>query len=142
MDPDDNSSQDDFDLKDPSDDNLEDISDLLLDDVPDCSVLETLGVDLSDDVPEAIPVLVDELPEVPDTYPEIRAVRVTEEVFRKPFRSPSRTNTSSIFAPRTKDMNEGFLTFDDEHPGLTSTFRWEFFFPGESGMLNLCVFQC
>ncbi|CAG9864042.1 unnamed protein product [Phyllotreta striolata] len=27
--------------------------------------------------------------------------------------------TSSIFAPRTEDMNKGFLTFSDEEPGLT-----------------------
>ncbi|XP_018397064.1 PREDICTED: protein similar [Cyphomyrmex costatus] len=29
------------------------------------------------------------------------------------------TATASIFAPRTEDMNKGFLTFSEDHPGLT-----------------------
>ncbi|XP_031848745.2 HIF-1 transcription factor component sima isoform X1 [Nomia melanderi] len=34
-------------------------------------------------------------------------------------RPPPQTATASIFAPRTKDMNKGFLTFSEDHPGLT-----------------------
>lgn len=30
------------------------------------------------------------------------------------------TTTASIFAPRTEDMNKGFLTFSEDQPGLTS----------------------
>ena len=30
--------------------------------------------------------------------------------------------TSKIFAPRTEDMNKGFLMFSDDEPGLTSEF--------------------
>ncbi|KYN01325.1 Hypoxia-inducible factor 1-alpha [Cyphomyrmex costatus] len=32
------------------------------------------------------------------------------------------TATASIFAPRTEDMNKGFLTFSEDHPGLTSAY--------------------
>lgn len=35
-------------------------------------------------------------------------------------RPPPQTATASIFAPRTEDMNKGFLTFSEDHPGLTS----------------------
>ena len=35
-------------------------------------------------------------------------------------RPPPHTATASIFAPRTKDMNKGFLTFSEDQPGLTS----------------------
>jgi hypoxia-inducible factor 1 alpha len=35
-------------------------------------------------------------------------------------RAPPQTATASIFAPRTKDMNKGFLTFSEDQPGLTS----------------------
>ncbi|XP_057337355.1 hypoxia-inducible factor 1-alpha isoform X2 [Microplitis mediator] len=34
-------------------------------------------------------------------------------------RSSPHTATASIFAPRTEDMNKGFLTFSDDQPGLT-----------------------
>ncbi|KAH0568004.1 hypothetical protein KQX54_017293 [Cotesia glomerata] len=34
-------------------------------------------------------------------------------------RSSPQTATASIFAPRTEDMNKGFLTFSDDQPGLT-----------------------
>nr|XP_012150065.1 PREDICTED: hypoxia-inducible factor 3-alpha isoform X1 [Megachile rotundata] len=34
-------------------------------------------------------------------------------------RPPPQTATASIFAPRTEDMNKGFLTFSEDHPGLT-----------------------
>lgn len=30
------------------------------------------------------------------------------------------TATASIFAPRTEDMNTGFLTYSEDQPGLTS----------------------
>lgn len=30
------------------------------------------------------------------------------------------TATSKLFAPRTEEMNKGFLMFSDEEPGLTS----------------------
>lgn len=30
--------------------------------------------------------------------------------------------TAKIFAPRTEDMNKGFLMFSDDEPGLTSKF--------------------
>jgi hypothetical protein len=33
---------------------------------------------------------------------------------------PPLTATSKIFAPRTEEMNKGFLTFSDDEPGLTS----------------------
>nr|XP_034192660.1 protein similar-like isoform X1 [Osmia lignaria] len=36
-----------------------------------------------------------------------------------PCRPPPQTATASIFAPRTEDMNKGFLTFSEDHPGLT-----------------------
>lgn len=32
------------------------------------------------------------------------------------------TATASIFAPRTEDMNKGFLTFSEDQPGLTSMY--------------------
>lgn len=35
---------------------------------------------------------------------------------------PAETNTASIFAPRTEDMNKGFLTFSEDQPGLTSKY--------------------
>ncbi|XP_031366475.1 protein similar-like isoform X1 [Apis dorsata] len=34
-------------------------------------------------------------------------------------RPPPQTATATIFAPRTEDMNKGFLTFSEDHPGLT-----------------------
>ncbi|KAJ8674336.1 hypothetical protein QAD02_005598 [Eretmocerus hayati] len=34
-------------------------------------------------------------------------------------REAPQTATASIFAPRTKDMNKGFLTFSEDQPGLT-----------------------
>lgn len=34
----------------------------------------------------------------------------------------SQTATASIFAPRTEDMNTGFLTYSEDQPGLTSKF--------------------
>ncbi|XP_031785167.1 hypoxia-inducible factor 1-alpha isoform X2 [Nasonia vitripennis] len=34
-------------------------------------------------------------------------------------RPAPQTATASIFAPRTKDMNKGFLTFSEDQPGLT-----------------------
>lgn len=34
--------------------------------------------------------------------------------------SPPLSATSKIFAPRTEEMNKGFLTFSDDEPGLTS----------------------
>lgn len=36
-------------------------------------------------------------------------------------RPSPQTATASIFAPRTEDMNKGFLTFSEDQPGLTST---------------------
>ncbi|XP_076756551.1 HIF-1 transcription factor component sima [Xylocopa sonorina] len=36
-----------------------------------------------------------------------------------PCRPPPQTATASIFAPRTEDMNKGFLTFSEDQPGLT-----------------------
>lgn len=41
---------------------------------------------------------------------------------------PPHTATASIFAPRTKDMNKGFLTFSEDQPGLTSKFKSNFIF--------------
>ncbi|XP_043665464.1 endothelial PAS domain-containing protein 1 isoform X2 [Vespula pensylvanica] len=35
------------------------------------------------------------------------------------YRPPPQTATASIFAPRTEDMNKGFLTFSEDQPGLT-----------------------
>lgn len=37
-------------------------------------------------------------------------------------RLPPQTATESIFAPRTEDMNTGFLTFSEDQPGLTSAY--------------------
>lgn len=37
-------------------------------------------------------------------------------------RPPPQTATASIFAPRTEDMNKGFLTFSEDQPGLTSAY--------------------
>lgn len=37
-------------------------------------------------------------------------------------RSSPQTATASIFAPRTEDMNKGFLTFSEDQPGLTSKY--------------------
>lgn len=34
--------------------------------------------------------------------------------------TPPLSATSKIFAPRTEEMNKGFLTFSDDEPGLTS----------------------
>lgn len=44
--------------------------------------------------------------------------------------------TSTIFAPRTEDMNKGFLTFSDEEPGLTSKFDCFYFI---SAFFSLCL---
>lgn len=41
--------------------------------------------------------------------------------------SPKAT-TSKIFAPRTEDMNKGFLTFSDDDTGLTSEYHSRFAF--------------
>lgn len=41
-------------------------------------------------------------------------------------RSSPQTATASIFAPRTEDMNKGFLTFSDDQPGLTSMYFEKF----------------
>ncbi|OXU25114.1 hypothetical protein TSAR_001562, partial [Trichomalopsis sarcophagae] len=38
------------------------------------------------------------------------------------YRPAPQTATASIFAPRTKDMNKGFLTFSEDQPGLTSQY--------------------
>lgn len=47
-----------------------------------------------------------------------RAQSATAKIFR-----PNPQNvTSSIFAPRTKDMNKGFLMFTEDESGLTSKF--------------------
>jgi hypothetical protein len=37
-------------------------------------------------------------------------------------RPSPQTATASIFAPRTEDMNKGFLTFSEDQPGLTSVY--------------------
>lgn len=34
--------------------------------------------------------------------------------------------TAKIFAPRTEDMNKGFLMFSEDEPGLTSKHRLTF----------------
>ncbi|XP_046750846.1 protein similar isoform X2 [Diprion similis] len=45
------------------------------------------------------------------------------QIQEPPSRVPPQTATASIFAPRTKDMNKGFLTFSEDQPGLTSEYN-------------------
>ncbi|XP_048509123.1 protein similar isoform X2 [Athalia rosae] len=57
-----------------------------------------------------------------------RPLSVTKSIFAPapqvvleptPGRPQPQTATASIFAPRTKEMNKGFLTFSEDQPGLT-----------------------
>jgi hypoxia-inducible factor 1 alpha len=48
-----------------------------------------------------------------------RAQSATAKIFR-PNPANVTSVTSSVFAPRTKDMNKGFLMFSEIEPGLTS----------------------
>lgn len=48
-----------------------------------------------------------------------RAHSATAKIFRQSPQSVTSV-TSTIFAPRTKDMNKGFLMFSEDEPGLTS----------------------
>lgn len=53
---------------------------------------------------------------------KVAATTSTANVFKKkPVCSESpKATTANIFAPRTEDMNKGFLTFSDDDTGLTS----------------------
>ncbi|XP_015588167.1 hypoxia-inducible factor 1-alpha isoform X2 [Cephus cinctus] len=61
----------------------------------------------------------------PELQQRNRPQAVTRSLFapapplEQPSRPPPQTATASIFAPRTEDMNKGFLTFSEDHPGLT-----------------------
>lgn len=58
------------------------------------------------------------------TPPELKAPVATksraQSATAKIFRPNPQNVTSSIFAPRTKDMNKGFLMFSEDESGLTS----------------------
>lgn len=53
------------------------------------------------------------------TANKLRAQSATAKIFR-PTNQNATSVTSTIFAPRTKDMNKGFLMFSEDEPGLTS----------------------
>ncbi|XP_012275539.1 hypoxia-inducible factor 1-alpha isoform X2 [Orussus abietinus] len=48
-----------------------------------------------------------------------RSLFVPTPIQEQPSRPPPQTATATIFAPRTEDMNKGFLTFSEDQPGLT-----------------------
>ena len=52
--------------------------------------------------------------EIPTAIPKEKPVKVS---------TPLVTTTSKLFAPRTEDMNKGYLMFSDDEPGLTSKFQ-------------------
>ncbi|KAI4490138.1 hypothetical protein M0804_004320 [Polistes exclamans] len=49
-------------------------------------------------------------------YQQSQQQELSQQVSCRP---PPQTATASIFAPRTEDMNKGFLTFSEDQPGLT-----------------------
>jgi len=51
-------------------------------------------------------------------------------------RPSPQTATASIFAPRTEDMNKGFLTFSEDQPGLTSVYLLSNWNSSISGLAN------
>jgi hypoxia-inducible factor 1 alpha len=53
------------------------------------------------------------------TANKARAQSATAKIFRA---SPQISVTSTIFAPRTEDMNKGFLSFSEDETGLTSKY--------------------
>lgn len=66
----------------------------------------------------------------PATPTRSRPISVTAKLFSsyEPPKEPEvtvrpHTATKTIFAPRTKDMSKGFLTFSEEEPGLTSKYN-------------------
>jgi hypoxia-inducible factor 1 alpha len=61
-------------------------------------------------------------PEQPATTAnKARAQSATAKIFRANSQNVTSV-TSKIFAPRTKDMNKGFLTFSEDEAGLTSKY--------------------
>lgn len=59
----------------------------------------------------------------------LQSVTSTASVIKKKPESCSespKATTSKIFAPRTEDMNKGFLTFSDDDTGLTSEYHSRF----------------
>lgn len=53
--------------------------------------------------------------------PSIKKVEATQQIYRPLLQCSPTSVTSSIFAPRTKDMNPGYLMFtEDTDTGLTS----------------------
>lgn len=53
--------------------------------------------------------------------PSIKKVEITQQIYRPLSQCAPTSVTSSIFAPRTKDMNPGYLMFtEDTDTGLTS----------------------
>lgn len=78
---------------------------------------------------------------------QLQATTSTANVIKKRqicSESPKAT-TAKIFAPRTEDMNKGFLTFSDDDTGLTSKLKEYsivvFFFFFESRKLGSYVFH-
>lgn len=61
-------------------------------------------------------------PDQPTSTPAVnkaRAQLATAKIFRSNPQTVTSV-TSTIFAPRTKDMNKGFLMFSEDEPGMTS----------------------
>lgn len=58
----------------------------------------------------------------PDQKAPIAAKSRAQSATAKIFRPNPQNVTSSIFAPRTKDMNKGFLMFSEDESGLTSEY--------------------
>lgn len=84
-------------------------------------VAKQFGFQVEQEQPAKYPFLGGELlpqPQPPPLAPEPpqqQPVVVYQEL-------PPQAATASIFVPRTKDMNKGFLTFCEDQPGLTSKF--------------------
>ena len=56
-------------------------------------------------------------------------------------RPPPQTATASIFAPRTEDMNKGFLTFSEDQPGLTSEYTTFFFISSKYSLDRMYILR-
>jgi UDP-3-O-[3-hydroxymyristoyl] glucosamine N-acyltransferase len=74
--------------------------------------------------PKSVTATIFEHPKVLEKQKEdtkSRAQAVTKQIFRPLQQSSATSVTSKIFAPRTKDMNPGYLMFSEEtDTGLTS----------------------
>lgn len=56
-----------------------------------------------------------------------------------PLASRPQTATSKLFAPRTEEMNKGFLMFSEEEPGLTS--KYQFLISIILNLSQFCVYD-